>query len=886
MSSYNKKKNLLRSPDEYNRYYGGFRGVDFSSDHTQVHDQRLAYAINMYKDYRNGEGNSVETIPGFRRRFTDPKGQKINGIHEFEHTKSGGTRDRDIIVHAGERIYYWEDLDLTANTVVKEQIVLSVPDDYDGKKDIKYGPWNRTCESIKSVEVGDTFYNSGWTLGKETNAEGKQEQYITFEGSTYGKYGNQSAVINFVETTVEPWEGLTFNNAESHSFTFNNRLYILDGENYWVYDGSTFAKVSKSKYIYTPTTYKGIGLGEKAPMKAEDFEKIEYEQKNLLCEYYKHSYVADGVEKVDGETTTYEGTSIYPLYDTDRVTDVYRYDTKLKAYTDDQTPYDYKYDDKALTITFKTPPLAPTDASFKGKYDETYPGVVIVYAKDNTKKTADESAISKCTILASFDKRVFLSGNPDYPRRIWFCGINNNTGYEDPTYFGVLDYVEDGVENAPVTGLIPVADTLAALKNHVKQDGTIYFHTRMETGSHVAPVTYRAEQGLSGYGCLGACVNFLDDPIFISKLGVEGIGQLSVRLERAVEHRSSLIDSKFVNLLEKHGYKARLAEWGGYLVVLVGDCIFLADSRQMYTSDLGTPQYEWYYLEGIGIYDGQVKEYYYGAAMYNEYPDEVTKNGVTYPFALGDHIYDTVLGKSEDLRYSPVEYEKTEDAPFEYEYKKDDQDYKCYIVIRDTWDGTTYNEQGNPVIITKAIPCIDEGSYTGGTLKYPTCIVNIDDNLFFGTENGVVCSFNFDLRETNDGSIDPSHYNFDHRTIYCGIATKMDNCGIPHLAKSTIKKSTVIKMKAMRAATAKLRVRTNKDGYKSVARLNSRIFSFDDLDFSDFTFVSQDQTIFALKEKEKHWVEKQHWIYSDEYQRPFSVYYIAYRYKVSGRIKD
>jgi hypothetical protein len=114
----------------------------------------------------------------------------------------------------------------------------------------------------------------------------------------------------------------------------------------------------------------------------------------------------------------------------------------------------------------------------------------------------------------------------------------------------------------------------------------------------------------------------------------------------------------------------------------------------------------------------------------------------------------------------------------------------------------------------------------------------------------------------------------------------MDNCGIPHLAKSTIKKSTVIKMKAMRAATAKLRVRTNKDGYKSVARLNSRIFSFDDLDFSDFTFVSQDQTIFALKEKEKHWVEKQHWIYSDEYQRPFSVYYIAYRYKVSGRIKD
>ena len=885
MSSYNKKKNLLRSPDEYNRYYGGFRGVDFSSDHTQVHDQRLAYAINMYKDYRNGEGNSVETIPGFRRRFTDPHGNKINGIHEFEHTKSDGTRDRDIIVHAGTKIYYWEDLDLTANTVVKEQIVLYVPDNYNGKDDIEYGPWNRTCESIKSVEVGGDIHNNGFSLTSKTNKDGVKELYITFEGATYGKYGNQSAVINFVEKTVSAWSGLTFNNAESHSFTFNNRLYILDGANYWVYDGTTFANVSGSK-AYEPTTYKGIGLGEKAPMRAEDFAKIEYEQKNLLCKNYRHSYVADGVKKVDGETTTIEGTSTYLLYDIERVTKVYVYGKEMTAYTNAETPYDYKYDSDARTITFKEPPLAPTDASFGGKYDETYPGVEFVYAKDDDTKTADESAIGMCTIVASFDKRVFLSGNPDYPRRIWFCGINNKTGYEDATYFGYLNYVDDGVENAPITGLIPVADTLAALKNHAKQDGTIYFHSRMETGSHVAPVTYRAEQGLSGYGCLGACVNFLDDPIFISKLGVEGIGQLSVRLERAVEHRSSLIDSKFVNLLEQHGYKAHLAEWGGYLVVLVGDCIFLADSRQMYTSDLGTPQYEWYYLEGIGIYEDQVKEYYYGAAMYNEYPSTVTINEVTYPFALGDHIYDTVLGKSEDLRYSPVEFDTPEDKPESYVYNKDGQNYECYVVIRDTWDGTSYTPQGNPIIIKKAIPCIDEGSYTGGTLKYPTCIVNIDDNLFFGTENGVVCSFNFDLRETRDGSIDPSHYNFDHRTIYCGIATKMDNCGIPHLTKSTIKKSTVIKMKAMRAATAKLRVRTNKDGYRSVARLNSRVFSFDDLDFSDFTFVSQDQTIFALKEKEKHWVEKQHWIYSDEYQRPFSVYYIAYRYKVSGRIKD
>ena len=48
--NYKKQKNLVRSPDEYTRYYGNFRGVDFSSDQTEVHEQRFAYAINMYKD--------------------------------------------------------------------------------------------------------------------------------------------------------------------------------------------------------------------------------------------------------------------------------------------------------------------------------------------------------------------------------------------------------------------------------------------------------------------------------------------------------------------------------------------------------------------------------------------------------------------------------------------------------------------------------------------------------------------------------------------------------------------------------------------------------------------------------------------------------------------
>ena len=96
-----KKKNLISNRDVYNKYYGDFRGVDFSSDHTQVIEQRLAYSVNMYKDYLSGQGGAIETIPGFRELCDNPLSGRtgynegsdvINGIHPFtckipDHTK-------------------------------------------------------------------------------------------------------------------------------------------------------------------------------------------------------------------------------------------------------------------------------------------------------------------------------------------------------------------------------------------------------------------------------------------------------------------------------------------------------------------------------------------------------------------------------------------------------------------------------------------------------------------------------------------------------------------------------------------------------------------------------------------------------------------------------
>ena len=203
-----------------------------------------------------------------------------------------------------------------------------------------------------------------------------------------------------------------------------------------------------------------------------------------------------------------------------------------------------------------------------------------------------------------------------------------------------------------------------------------------------------------------------------------------------------------------------------------------------------------------------------------------------------------------------------------------------YFTVHEVYDFFTGDLTGY-----EAYLCEGKGNHIGGVFRKATTVKSMFDNIFFGTENGVVCSFNFDMRNSQ-GEIPRQYYTFDERTIYSGCATKMDCCDIPHLTKSTIKKSTVIKTKSLSSSAAKIKVRTNRKAYEQIARINSSLFSFDDMDFTDFTFNTTEQSLFAIKEKEKKWVEKQYYIYSDEYMKPFSLYYVSFRYRVVGRLKN
>ena len=787
---------MLRQREEYARYYGDFRGVDFSTDHTLVLDNRFPYAVNMYKDYFAGSGQGIETIPGYRFRIAPRLHDKVFGIHAFK-SPAGDTK---VLIHTGKYLFSW--------------------DGY-GNKD----------EKGEESESGCTRLFSDMNLH------------------------------------------------DSVSFIFNNRLYIMDGGNYLVYDGETATPVKNSAYI--PTTYINImPTGENAN------NGTEYEQRNMLSPYFKHTFIADGENKVfKMNESGLDGIVSVKVYGTVQ---------EVSAYTVDKANG---------TVTFNEGVEAPKKPEDAG-YPEFYAGIEItaekaVYdVKDVKIKRADGtvttlaaykdipaegfvSMVESATIATTFDNRVFFSGIPGKPNLILFCG-RNDTGMVDPSYIGILNYMEDGVGNTPITAMLGVAGTLLVLKNDTQQDGSVYYHTPMETGEDILPKVYPSEAGLAGTGCLGAAINFLDDPVFISRLGLDAIGQLSVRYERAREHRSSMVDAKLINGKNVSPFSfmtigdlasAKLCEWGGYLWVLVGDKVFLADSRQRFQNAAGDLEYEWYYLEGLGTYDTKEDKYYY----LEKYPEMlVQKDGIRVDLEGYNGMPCKVIT---DL----PENERPTEAPYYTSVSKDKRDF----YINDTKITINYgyviHDMSNGETVSLLVDTLGEKEGLG---KYdPACYITvIDDNVFFGTANGRVFSFNFDKRN-DEGLIEKKWYTFDGLTIFSGCALKMDNCGTPNMVKSTSKKTTVIKTKNLYSSGAKIRVRTNKNPYKEIAQINSKRFSFSDMDFSDFTFAMDGETLFAVTEKEKKWVEKQYFIYSDEYEKPFALFYLIYRYAVIGKYK-
>lgn len=331
---------------------------------------------------------------------------------------------------------------------------------------------------------------------------------------------------------------------KSDSFLYNGTWYFKDGAHYLQYDGTAVHPVEG----YVPTT----SIGRKPAGGGTTHEDV-----NLLTGRRINTFVADG------ESTRYYLDA--QELDTDFVPVV-----KVDGVAENQITVDYA----AGMIEFTKAPQKPgTDGqdNVSVEFSKTVAGYY--------------DRIAKCKLLQVFDNRTFFSGNDEFPNMIWHCSLNN------PAYCSDTDYYNEGLDASPVRGIVAGNNGLWVFKEPSQANTAVFYHTPTQDSDYGK--IYPSNHSSIATGCIGGAINFGDDIVFFSDRGMEGING-DITTEQFLAHRSSMVDSK---LISQSGYRDMvLEEWDGYLMVFIGNKVFLADSRATFSGE-GHREYEWFYWE-------------------------------------------------------------------------------------------------------------------------------------------------------------------------------------------------------------------------------------------------------------------------------------------------
>jgi hypothetical protein len=275
-------------------------------------------------------------------------------------------------------------------------------------------------------------------------------------------------------------------------------------------------------------------------------------------------------------------------------------------------------------------------------------------------------------------------------------------------------------------------------------------------------------------------------------------------------------------------------------------------------------QYEWYMWDGIGVWEGQVKQYYY-VSKYLGAPYEVDG----YP--VGWRTEDAYIPTDKDPDKEVI---TANTANHEHEPENHTPTY-TYVL------GTDANG-------TKVAYLVDwYGEMTGGTFKPATRLFVSGDKLYFGCENGSVCVYNDARYSDSDGDYySPQCYSQNGRRYISGCAFLSDNCGYPNYSKSTIRGSFVAVTKAFPYSKVAVRVRTNNVGWYEADTIVAGKPDFTHFDFSSFSFNVDAECICVVQEREKKWTEKQVYFVTECYESPFGLISASFDFKIQGRVRE
>lgn len=382
---------------------------------------------------------------------------------------------------------------------------------------------------------------------------------------------------NYPDKPVQTTELFSsMNPVKSQAFVWNNILFIKDGINYLEYDGinakSVEGTIPTTIHLSTPS-----GAGTK------------FQDVNLLTSKRKNMFVGDG------KTLEY-------MLDSQNIDN-----SNVVCEVDGETLVEnigFNVDRVNGKVIFNVAP---------SKADGT-DNVVITFSKTIS---GEADKIKKCTILSTFDNRVFFSGNQDYPNVLFHSELN------DPRY--VSKFYNEGNDFAKIKALIPGNNSIWAIKEQSQDSASAFYHE--PTNDYDYGKVYPSQQANISTGCVSTGINFKDDIVFLSQYGLEAISG-NIGNEKMLAHRSTNVDNKMIN--ETNYKQAQMIEFRGYLLVLINSKLFLADSRQRWQGN--DIEYEWYYWElpeSINFMKEYDNELYLGNSNGNIYKlSGTTDNGV------------------------------------------------------------------------------------------------------------------------------------------------------------------------------------------------------------------------------------------------------------------
>ena len=402
-----------------------------------------------------------------------------------------------------------------------------------------YKSLGKRIETRPDVELQLTMSNT--IFGLFFYAINNVTHWIIHSGVNLYDYNPVSKELKIIKETG-------MNPSKSTAFTFNNIFFILDGINYLEYDGKTIKSVEGT----IPTiAIHNMNKGETKFI----------QEANLLTDYCYEEYLTNG-----------ESTE-FPLSQKE-VSDVKVY--SVKGLTETEITEGITIDKLNGVVTFdEAPEKNAASASIKIKY---------------AKESDGANVIRKCKLACLFDNRVFFSGNQDYPNMLVWCGLN------EPRYIGVTSYAPQGRGISQIKALVPGNNALWVFKEPDHENTTIFYNVPTEVYDNKLEdtvKTYASSHSSISTGCKATGINFNDDIVFFSDRGMEGISG-DITTEQVLGHRSTLVDRKLLN--EANYNDMVLAEWEGYLLVIIDNIVYLADSNQK-VSNNDHFEYEWFYWE-------------------------------------------------------------------------------------------------------------------------------------------------------------------------------------------------------------------------------------------------------------------------------------------------